>query len=104
MTAPTLLVHLNRTDAITGARAPLRARARLRTTPEATDAMCVEWLRDALESAMMFGQDRYGILRVEMPSRRSAVEDAARASLEYTLARAAHRVEGFELVSLEADD
>lgn len=103
--APSIFtVVLDRTDEFTGARTPLRASARMRTTPEATDAVCVEWLQGALESAVMIGQNRYGILRVEMPSRRSAVEDAARASLDYTLARTGHRLEIFELVSLDISD
>jgi hypothetical protein len=52
---------------------------------------------------MGFAQDRYGIPRAHMPSRRSAVEDGTRTSLEFTLKHAGYRMDVFELVSLVHD-
>jgi hypothetical protein len=108
MTIPTFDVLLDRPDALTGEPFPLRARVRMRVTPAAsgslspTEATCVEWLREALESAVMIGQDRYGVPRRQVG--RGSVEAAARASLEYLLARASHRLDTFELLSLDPAD
>jgi hypothetical protein len=100
---PSLVILLTDTDVFDGKPCPLRAVVHLATTPAAPNAVRAEWARAALESSMGFAQDRYGIPRAHMPSRRSAVEDATRTSLEFTLKHAGHRLDVFELVSLVHD-
>jgi hypothetical protein len=100
MTDASFEVLLDRPDTLTGAPFPLRALVRLSTTPEASPGPCETWIREALESAMGYGQGRFGMLREEMPSGRAAVEDAARGALETALHRASHRLDAFELVEL----
>jgi hypothetical protein len=100
MTDATFEVLLDRPDTLTGAPFPLRALVRLRTTPGAAPDACVTRIREALESAIAYGQGRFGMLREEMPSRLAAVEDAARGALETALHRASYRLDAFELVEL----
>lgn len=90
--AAVLVLVLDRPDALTGAPFPLRAEVRI--TPPLPDAGPVI---DALEGAIGLGQRRYHLYRDEMPTRRAAVEAAARS----VLTEGQDPLLDFELLSLE---
>lgn len=87
---------LDRVDALTGAPFPLRAVVRV--TPALVDPGAVI---DALEGAIGLGQRRYHLHRDELPSRREAVEEAARSALAVALAREGQPLQEFALLVLE---
>lgn len=71
-----IVLVLDRPDALSGEPFPLRAVVRI--TPPIPD---VSPVIDALEGAIALGQRRYHLYRDEMPTRRAAVEAAARTVL-----------------------
>jgi hypothetical protein len=97
-------LELDRPDALTGARVPLRARVRARIHPPVEPRARGAYLREALEGAVALGQQRFGLLREEMPARRGAIEAEAHRALDTALQRAGHRLEAFALLDVERAD
>jgi hypothetical protein len=94
---------LSRVDSISGEACPLQATVDIQVEPPLPEPVLIARLTEALEAAIGLGQSRYHLYRDEMPSRRAAVEEAARAALATTLEREGHPLRAFVLVALEAE-
>lgn len=94
-------LELTRPDAYSGEGVPLRAQVVVTLGGELPPEQLVHAVTEALEAAIGFGQSRYGILRDEMPSRRAAVEEAARAALETVLSREGATLRSFAVAALD---
>jgi len=97
-------ILLDRIDELDGARVRLRALVEVKASGSVSPQTCTALVRDALVAAFGLGQQRYGILLVEMPSRKSAVEGAAKDLVALGLARVGGTLERFELAELEVVD
>jgi len=102
------ILLLTREDTISGEACPLRATVDIRVEPALPEPVLIARLTEALEAAIGLGQSRYHLYRDEMPSRRAAVEEAARAALATTLEREGPELGGYQLsdfvlLALEAE-
>lgn len=97
-------IVLDRIDELDGAQVRLRVCVEVEASGSVGRDACTALVRDALVAAFGLGQQRYGILLVEMPSRKNAVEGAAKDLVALGLARVGAMLERFELVELEVVD